>query len=156
MDMEKENKKITSEEYEKKIDRRDIIIIILIILLIISIAFTIRSLTLFKEEYEKNNEKESSSSDSLLYRDVTNSDVTFSEEYTLTSAKIIIQANTDIEDFYAKISLLDSNGSVLENKIVTYSDMRSGSRYEVTFNISVNLLKVSSYRVSNMSGKVKR
>lgn len=154
--MEQENKKITSEEYEKKINRRDIIIIILIILLIISIAFTIRSLTLFKEEYEKNNEKETSTSESLLYRNITNSDVTFSEEYTLTSAKIIIQANTDIEDFYAKISLLDSNGSVLENKIVTYSNMRSGSRYEVTFNISVNLLKVASYRVSDMSGKVRR
>ena len=153
---QKENKKITSEEYEKKINRRDIIIIILIILLIISIAFTIRSLTLFKEEYEKNNEKESSSSESLLYRNITNSDVTFSEEYTLTSAKIIIQANTDIEDFYAKISLLDSNGSVLENKIVTYSNMRSGSRYEVVFNISINLLKVASYKVSNMSGKVRR
>lgn len=156
MDMEQENKKITSEEYEKKINRRDIIIIILIILLIISIAFTIRSLTLFKEEYEKNNEKETSTSESLLYRNITNSDVTFSEGYTLTSAKIIIQANTDIEDFYAKISLLDSNGSVLENKIVTYSNMRSGSRYEVTFNISVNLLKVASYRVSDMSGKVRR
>lgn len=154
--MEQENKKITSEEYEKKINRRDIIIIILIILLIISIAFTIRSLTLFKEEYEKNNEKETSTSESLLYRNITNSDVTFSEGYTLTSAKIIIQANTDIEDFYAKISLLDSNGSVLENKIVTYSNMRSGSRYEVTFNISVNLLKVASYRVSDMSGKVRR
>lgn len=153
---QQENKKITSEEYEKKINRRDIIIIILIILLIISIAFTIRSLTLFKEEYEKNNEKESSSSESLLYRNITNSDVTFSEEYTLTSAKIIIQANTDIEDFYAKISLLDSNGSVLENKIVTYSNMRSGSRYEVVFNISINLLKVASYKVSNMSGKVRR
>ena len=154
--MEQENKKITSEEYEKKINRRDIIIIILIILLIISIAFTIHSLTLFKEEYEKNNEKESSSSESLLYRNITNSDVTFSEEYTLTSAKIIIQANTDIEDFYAKISLLDSNGSVLENKIATYSNMRSGSRYEVVFNISINLLKVASYKVSNMSGKVRR
>lgn len=154
--MEQDNKKITSEEYEKKINRRDIIIIILIILLIISIAFTIRSLTLFKEEYEKNNEKETSTSESLLYRNITNSDVTFSEGYTLTSAKIIIQANTDIEDFYAKISLLDSNGSVLENKIVTYSNMRSGSRYEVTFNISVNLLKVASYRVSDMSGKVRR
>lgn len=154
--MEQENKKITSEKYEKKINRRDIIIIILIILLIISIAFTIRSLTLFKEEYEKNNEKETSTSESLLYRNITNSDVTFSEGYTLTSAKIIIQANTDIEDFYAKISLLDSNGSVLENKIVTYSNMRSGSRYEVTFNISVNLLKVASYRVSDMSGKVRR
>ena len=154
--MEQENKKNTSEEYEKKINRRDIIIIILIILLIISIAFTIHSLTLFKEEYEKNNEKESSSSESLLYRNITNSDVTFSEEYTLTSAKIIIQANTDIEDFYAKISLLDSNGSVLENKIATYSNMRSGSRYEVVFNISINLLKVASYKVSNMSGKVRR
>lgn len=167
MDMEQQkNEKTEKELLEKKNYTKSGIIGVLVLLLFISILINIFYAIELEDQKNKvtinvggkteSNDESPEGLENLIYRDITNSDVTFSEEYTLTSAKIIIQANTDIENFYAKVSILDSNRNVLETKTVSYSDMSSGSKYEVVFNLSLNLLKTTYYRVSDMSGKVKR
>lgn len=163
---QQKNEKTEKELLEKKNYTKSGIIGVLVLLLFISILINIFYAIELEDQKNKvtinvggKTESEDESPEgleNLIYRDITNSDVTFSEEYTLTSAKIIIQANTDIENFYAKVSILDSNRNVLETKTVSYSDMSSGSKYEVVFNLSLNLLKTTYYRVSDMSGKVRR
>lgn len=164
---QQKNKNNEKEILEKKNYTKSGIIGVLVLLLFISILINIfyaieledqkSNVTINAGNKNENEQDESPDGlENLIYRNITNSDVTFSEEYTLTSSKIIIQANTDIEDFYAKVSILDSDRNILETKIVSYSNMRSGSRYEVVFDLSLNLLKATSYKVSDMSGKVKR
>lgn len=75
----------------------------------------------------------------------------------LTSVTVVIQANNDIEEFSGTVQVKSSNGSVIDSERVTYANMRSGSRYEVVFHISVSqMLEVDSYGIVDISGKVRR
>lgn len=107
----------------------------------------------------------SSNSDSIsgiesitTYRNIEKSDYSVSYELTgLTRLVFTIQANTNIEEFNATISIFDENKNVIDSQTVKYEKMTSGSRYEVVFNLSLSeSYKADSMKMSNISGKVKK
>lgn len=123
-----------------------IVVAILIIIVIIGAYMIITKLN--GEENEVEN---------LIYRGLENSDVTFSYEVKTSSIIITIQANTDIESLSADVNITDSDSRVIESKSVSYSKIKSGTRYEVVFDLSIaNMIKANGYSVKNLNGKVKR
>ena len=95
--------------------------------------------------------------ENITYRDVQRSDISMTYDMGLTSVTVVIQANNDIEEFSGTVQVKGSNGSVIDSERVTYANMRSGSRYEVVFHLSVSqMLEVDSYGIVDISGKVKR
>ena len=96
--------------------------------------------------------------ESITYRNIEQSDYSVSYELTgLTRIVFTIQANTNIEEFNATISIFDENKNVIDSQTVKYEKMTSGSRYEVVFNLSLSeSYKADSMKMSNISGKVKK
>ena len=95
--------------------------------------------------------------ENLTYRNVQRSDISMTYDMGITSVTVVIQANNDIEEFSGTVQVKSSNGSVIDSERVTYANMRSGSRYEVVFHLSVSqMLEVDSYGIVDISGKVKR
>lgn len=95
--------------------------------------------------------------ENITYRNVQRSDISMTYDMGLTSVTIVIQANNDIEEFSGTVQVKSSNGSVIDSERVTYANMRSGSRYEVVFHLSVSqMLEVDSYGIVDISGKVRR
>ena len=96
--------------------------------------------------------------ESIAYRNIEKSDYSVSYELTgLTRIVFTIQANTNIEEFNATISIFDENKNVIDSQTVKYEKMTSGSRYEVVFNLSLSeSYKADSMKMSNISGKVKK
>lgn len=131
---------------KKKSPLVGIIAAILIIIVIIGIYMLITKLN--GEENKVEN---------LIYRELENSDVTFSYEVKTSSIIITIQANTDIESLSAVVNITDSDSRIIESKNVSYSKIKSGTRYEVVFNLSfTDMIKANGYSVKNLNGKVKR
>lgn len=95
--------------------------------------------------------------ENITYRNVQRSDISMTYDMGLTSVTVVIQANNDIEEFSGTVQVKSSNGSVIDSERVTYANMRSGSRYEVVFHLSVSqMLEVDSYGIVDISGKVRR
>lgn len=96
--------------------------------------------------------------ESITYRNIEKYDYSVSYELTgLTRIVFTIQANTNIEEFNATISIFDENKNVIDSQTVKYEKMTSGSRYEVVFNLSLSeSYKADSMKMSNISGKVKK
>ena len=95
--------------------------------------------------------------ENIVYRDVQRSDISMTYDMGITSVTVVIQANNDIEEFSGTVQVKSSNGSVIDSERVTYANMRSGSRYEVVFHLSVSqMLEVDSYGIVDISGKVRR
>lgn len=95
--------------------------------------------------------------ENITYRNVQRSDISMTYDMGITSVTVVIQANNDIEEFSGTVQVKSSNGSVIDSERVTYANMRSGSRYEVVFHLSVSqMLEVDSYGIVDISGKVRR
>lgn len=95
--------------------------------------------------------------ENLTYRNVQRSDISMTYDMGITSVTVVIQANNDIEEFSGTVQVKSSNGSVIDSERVTYANMRSGSRYEVVFHLSVSqMLEADSYGIVDISGKVRR
>lgn len=93
----------------------------------------------------------------VVYRNIQRSDYSVDHKGDFTDATIIIQANVDIKEFSATIVLYDENMEIIKQRYVHYEDMRSGTRYEETFHLTFSeLMALSSYGTTNVSGKVKR
>ena len=97
--------------------------------------------------------------ESIVYRNIESGDFTISDnngDFT-TKVVITIQANTDIKEFSASVYLYDEDKNVIDSQNVSYSNMVSGSRYEVVFNLSLSeMWNLGSYEVKNIRGKVKK
>ena len=144
--VEQSELKEDNTQNKKKSPLVGIVVAILIIIVIIGAYMIITELN--GEENEVEN---------LIYRGLENSDVTFSYEVKTSSIIITIQANTDIESLSADINITDSDSRVIESKSVSYSKIKSGTRYEVVFDLSfANMIKANGYSVKNLNGKVKR
>lgn len=96
--------------------------------------------------------------ESIVYRNLENGDFTISyDSSSITRVVITIQANTDIKEFSASVYLYDDDKNVIDSQNVSYSNMASGSRYEVVFNLSLSeSWNLDSYGVKNIRGKVKK
>ena len=97
--------------------------------------------------------------DSIVYRNLENGDFTISDNNGDLTTRIVItiQANTDIKEFSASIYLYDEDKNVIDSQNVSYSNMASGSRYEVVFNLSLSeMWNLDSYEVKNIRGKVRK
>lgn len=144
--VEQSELKEDNTQNKKKSPIIGIVVAILIIIVIIGAYMIITKLN--GEENEVEN---------LIYRGLENSDVTFSYEVKTSSIIITIQANTDIESLSADVNITDSDSRVIESKSVSYSKIKSGTRYEVVFDLSIaNMIKANGYSVKNLNGKVKR
>lgn len=144
--VEQSELKEDNTQNKKKSPIIGIVVAILIIIVIIGAYMIITKLN--GEENEVEN---------LIYRGLENSDVTFSYEVKTSSIIITIQANTDIESLSADVNITDSDSRVIESKSVSYSKIKSGTRYEVVFNLSfTDIIKANGYSVKNLNGKVKR
>lgn len=127
-----------------------IFLILVVVLLTVAIAKTIND--------NDSNDSPVSGIESIAYRNIEKSDYSVSYELTgLTRIVFTIQANTNIEEFNATISIFDENKNVIDSQKVKYEKMTSGTRYEVVFNLSLSeSYKADSMKMSNISGKVKK
>ena len=130
--------------------------IIAIVFIIIAIIVSICVAKLISDISSNSNNV--SGIESIAYRNIEKSDYSVSYELTgLTRIVFTIQANTNIEEFNATISIFDENKNVIDSQTVKYEKMTSGSRYEVVFNLSLSeSYKADSMKMSNISGKVKK
>ena len=134
-----------------------VIVIALIFVMAISPNLTDDKKNDVNAGYVDDNDSSPSGVENIVYRDVKRSDVDFWDESDLSSVTIVIQANTDIKEFSATVQLLDENENVIDSKRVSYKDMDSGSRYEVYFSLSfTEMFELDSYKITNISGKVRR
>lgn len=94
----------------------------------------------------------------IIYRDLQNGDFTVSYDNSgLTRIVITIQANTNIKEFSANVYLYDDDENVIDSQSVSYSNMSSGSRYNVVFNLTLSeSWNLDSYGIKNIQGKVKK
>lgn len=141
------------------------IVLVIVLVIVIALIFVMAispNLTDDKKNdvnagYVDDNDSSPSGVENIVYRDVKRSDVDFWNESDLSSVTIVIQANTDIKEFSATVQLLDENENVIDSKRVSYKDMDSGSRYEVYFSLSfTDIFELDSYKLTNISGKVRR
>lgn len=130
--------------------------IVAIIFIIIAIIISVCVAKLISDI--SSNSDSVSGIESITYRNIEKSDYSVSYELTgLTRLVFTIQANTNIEEFNATISIFDENKNVIDSQTVKYEKMTSGSRYEVVFNLSLSeSYKADSMKMSNISGKVKK
>lgn len=130
--------------------------IIAIVFIIIAIIVSICVAKLISDISSNSNNV--SGIESIAYRNIEKSDYSVSYELTgLTHIVFTIQANTNIEEFNATISIFDENKNVIDSQTVKYEKMTSGSRYEVVFNLSLSeSYRADSMKMSNISGKVKK
>lgn len=134
-----------------------VIVIALIFVMAISPNLTDDKKNDVNAGYVDDNDSSPSGVENIVYRDVKRSDIDFWNESDLSSVTIVIQANTDIKEFSATVQLLDENENVIDSKRVSYKDMDSGSRYEVYFSLSfTEMFELDSYKITNISGKVRR
>lgn len=134
-----------------------VIVIALIFVMAISPNLTDDKKNDVNAGYVDDNNSSPSGVENIVYRDVKRSDIDFWNESDLSSVTIVIQANTDIKEFSATVQLLDENENVIDSKRVSYKDMDSGSRYEVYFSLSfTEMFELDSYKITNISGKVRR
>lgn len=149
--MEEENK----NNIDKPISKKAIVIgVILLIVAIIALFAAISNMT----SSDKDKGGGSSIIEQITYRDLQTSDISVSYDHSnLTRVVVTIQANTDIKEFSASVYLYDENDNVIDSQNVSYSNMSSGSRYEVVFNLSLSeSWNLDSYQVKNIRGKVKK
>ena len=142
------------EEAKNKKSSMGCIVAVILILVVI-----IGAIAVAKIISDKNSNNSSISGiESIAYRNIEKSDYSVSYELTgLTRVVFTIQANTNIEEFNATISIFDENKNVIDSQTVKYEKMTSGSRYEVVFNLSLSeSYKADSMKMSNISGKVKK
>ena len=149
--MEEENK----NNIDKPISKKAIVIgVILLIVAIIALFAAISNMT------SSNKDKGGSSSiiEQITYRDLQTSDISVSYDHSnLTRVVVTIQANTDIKEFSASVYLYDENDNVIDSQNVSYSNMSSGSRYEVVFNLALSeSWNLDSYQVKNIRGKARK
>lgn len=130
--------------------------IIAIVFIIIAIIISVCVAKLISDI--SSNSDSVSGIESITYRNIEKSDYSVSYELTgLTRLVFTIQANTNIEEFNATISIFDENKNVIDSQTVKYEKMTSGTRYEVVFNLSLSeSYNASSMSISNVSGKVKK
>lgn len=130
--------------------------IVTIIFIVIAIIVSICVAKLISDISSNSNSV--SGIESITYRNIEKSDYSVSYELTgLTRLVFTIQANTNIEEFNATISIFDENKNVIDSQTVKYEKMTSGTRYEVVFNLSLSeSYKADSMKMSNISGKVKK
>lgn len=149
--MEEDNK----NEIDKPVSKKAIVIgVILLIVAIIALVAAISNMT----SSDKDEGGSSSIIEQITYRDLQSSDISISYDHSnLTRVVVTIQANTDIKEFSASVYLYDENDNVIDSQNVSYSNMASGSRYEVVFNLSMSeSFALDSYQVKNIRGKVKK
>lgn len=149
--MEEDNK----NEIDKPISKKAIVIgVILLIIAIIILVAVISNMTSSDKEKGGN----SSIIEQITYRDLQTSDISVSYDHSnLTRVVVTIQANTDIKEFSASVYLYDEDDNVIDSQNVTYSNMSSGSRYEVVFNLSLSeSWNLDSYQVKNIRGKARK
>ena len=130
--------------------------IVTIIFIVIAIIVSICVAKLISDISSNSNNV--SGIESITYRNIEKSDYSVSYALTgLTRLVFTIQANTNIEEFNATISIFDENKNVIDSQTVKYEKMTSGTRYEVVFNLSLSeSYKADSMKMSNISGKVKK
>lgn len=130
--------------------------IVAIIFIIIAIIISVCIAKLISDI--SSNSDSVSGIESITYRNIEKSDYSVNYELTgLTHLVFTIQANTNIEEFNATISIFDENKNVIDSQTVKYEKMTSGTRYEVVFNLSLSeSYNASSMSISNVSGKVKK
>lgn len=130
--------------------------IVTIIFIVIAIIVSICVAKLISDISSNSNSV--SGIESITYRNIEKSDYSVSYELTgLTRLVFTIQANTNIEEFNATISIFDENKNVIDSQTVKYEKMTSGTRYEVVFNLSLSeSYKADNMKMSNISGKVKK
>lgn len=132
---------------------------VLIFLLVAGIAFLYGVGVFDKKSNSSGNSGVDNVVDSIVYRNLENGDFTISDNNGDLSTRIVItiQANTDIKEFSASIYLYDEDKNVIDSQNVSYSNMASGSRYEVVFNLSLSeMWNLDSYQVKNIRGKVRK
>lgn len=149
--MEEENK----NNIDKPISKKAIVIgVILLIVAIIALFAAISNMT----SSDKDKGGSSSIIEQITYRDLQTSDISVSYDHSnLTRVVVTIQANTDIKEFSASVYLYDENDNVIDSQNVSYSNMSSGSRYEVVFNLALSeSWNLDSYQVKNIRGKARK
>lgn len=149
--MEEENK----NNIDKPISKKAIVIgVILLIVAIIALFAAISNMT----SSDKDKGGSSSIIEQITYRDLKTSDISVSYDHSnLTRVVVTIQANTDIKEFSASVYLYDENDNVIDSQNVSYSNMSSGSRYEVVFNLALSeSWNLDSYQVKNIRGKARK
>lgn len=149
--MEEENK----NNIDKPISKKAIVIgVILLIVAIIALFAAISNMT----SSDKDKGGSSSIIEQITYRDLQTSDISISYDHSnLTRIVVTIQANTDIKEFSASVYLYDENDNVIDSQNVSYSNMSSGSRYEVVFNLALSeSWNLDSYQVKNIRGKARK
>lgn len=149
--MEEENK----NNIDKPISKKAIVIgVILLIVAIIALFAAISNMT----SSDKDKGGSSSIIEQITYRDLQTSDISVSYDHSnLTRVVVTIQANTDIKEFSASVYLYDENDNVIDSQNVSYSNMSSGSRYEVVFNLALSeSWNLDSYHVKNIRGKARK
>lgn len=149
--MEEENK----NNIDKPISKKAIVIgVILLIVAIIALFAAISNMT----SSDKDKGGSSSIIEQITYRDLQTSDISVSYDHSnLTRVVVTIQANTDIKEFSASVYLYDEEDNVIDSQNVSYSNMSSGSRYEVVFNLALSeSWNLDSYQVKNIRGKARK
>lgn len=149
--MENENKDKLDRPISKKVIGLTVVLLIIAIIVVIAVISSMTS-------SDKDKGGNTSVIDQIAYRDIQNGDFTISYDSSeITRIVITIQANTDIKEFSATVNLYDKNYNVIDSRNVSYSNMASGSRYEVVFNLSLSDSWIlDSYQVTNIRGKVRK
>ena len=99
--------------------------IVAIIFIIIAIIISVCVAKLISDI--SSNSDSVSGIESITYRNIEKSDYSVSYELTgLTRLVFTIQANTNIEEFNATISIFDENKNVIDSQTVKYEKMTSG------------------------------
>ena len=129
-----------------------------IILVLSLVVLGVFAFSAYRDSSKESGDSNTNIVEQIIYRDLQNGDFTVSyDNSNITRVVITIQANTDIKEFSASVYLYDEDKNVIDSQNVSYSNMASGSRYEVVFNLSLTeSWNLDSYGVKNIQGKVKK